>query len=336
MELRQASDATLSSFLRAQPPHSGWFLQTPSWAAFLRSQGDVVEQWELRANDNLVGVCMVQEHKLPGGGRYLYLPAGPAVGQPAFLHEAMESIAQHYRANAWFIRMEPRVEVSQPLARGWVQAGDVQPRATLWWDLTPAPEQLLARMHEKTRYNIRLSERKGLEWRLGGAELLDDFLEVLAHTAERDKFTPHQNAHYRNLVDMFGSLPLPQSELAVRLAAVYQNNRPLAVNLMVFCNRVVTYLHGASTSNSRNVMAPYLLHWRTAQEAKRLGYTHYDWWGITPAQGPAVASWAGFTRFKAGFGGEHLEFSGTFDFPYSMLRYRWYRTGRRVKQLLKR
>lgn len=335
MELRPIAEADATSFLRQQPPHSGWFLQTPSWASLVRAEGGSTEQVGFWERGELVGTAMVALRQLPGSGHYAYAPAGPVLVNASHLAEALELMVKHYGGRAWFLRLEPRL-AQVGFGRGWVQARDVQPRATLTWDLTRTPEELLAAMHEKTRYNVRLAERKGLEWRWGGLELYDDFWGLLQATAERDGFAAHEPAHYRTLVEMFGGLPVPGSELSVRLAGIYLQGRPLAVNLLVLCHGAVTYLHGASAGHSRNLMAPYQLHWRSALTAKAKGFKLYDWWGVEPERGPASPGWAGFTRFKTSFGGERLEYAGTFDFPYSMLRYRWYRTGRRLRHILKR
>jgi lipid II:glycine glycyltransferase (peptidoglycan interpeptide bridge formation enzyme) len=63
-----------------------------------------------------------------------------------------------------------------------------------------------------------------------------------------------------------------------------------------------TYLHGASSRSHRELMSPYLLHWRIIQAAKRRNIRYYDFWGIDEKR------WPGITWFNTGFGGSHIEY----------------------------
>ncbi|TSC74000.1 MAG: methicillin resistance protein, partial [Parcubacteria group bacterium Gr01-1014_33] len=85
-----------------------------------------------------------------------------------------------------------------------------------------------------------------------------------------------------------------------------------------------TYLHGASSHEHREMMAPHLLHWRIIQEAKKRGCGTYDFWGIDEKK------WPGVTRFKIGFGGDILEYPESVDVVYKRGLYRLYRFFRKM------
>ena len=101
--------------------------------------------------------------------------------------------------------------------------------------------------------------------------------------------------------------------------------KPLAANLEICFGDTVTYLHGASSSTSRESMAPYALHWAAMCEAKREGYRYYDFWGCNPSDPKSFyykPSWQGITRFKQGWGGELVDLIGTYDLPINKFLYK--------------
>ena len=66
---------------------------------------------------------------------------------------------------------------------------------------------------------------------------------------------------------------------------------------MVDFGQTRTYLFGGSSSEHKNVMAPYLLHFQALRDAQSQGLKFYDFWGIETAGGDSP----GFARFKLGF-----------------------------------
>jgi len=113
----------------------------------------------------------------------------------------------------------------------------------------------------------------------------------------------------------------------IKLFLVEYNNQVLAAGLFCFYKNTVTYLHGASADKDRQLMAPYFLHWQIMQMAAGEGFAYYDWYGIDDRK------WPGVTRFKLGFGGELLEYPGTFDYPLKPLLYKLYKIGRSLRRL---
>ncbi|NIP32988.1 peptidoglycan bridge formation glycyltransferase FemA/FemB family protein, partial [Candidatus Saccharibacteria bacterium] len=118
------------------------------------------------------------------------------------------------------------------------------------------------------------------------------------------KFRAHPKSYYKKILESLGSM-------AEVWFAEYKG-KVIAANLMIFWGNTVLYLHGASSRDHKNVMAPYLLHWELIKRAKADGYKYYDFWGIAPPDSPNHP-WAGITRFKKGFGGTEVKYPGTFD-----------------------
>ena len=103
----------------------------------------------------------------------------------------------------------------------------------------------------------------------------------------------------------------------------------IAANLVIAYGDMTTYLHGASSNRSRNVMAPHLLQWRQIQDAKKRQHGWYDFWGVAPPHSGDNHPWAGITRFKKGFGDNNVRYLGTLDIPLKKWWYRMYTTVRR-------
>ncbi len=329
MELKEITVGELSAFINKLPPTSGLFLQTPSWLNFEKSLGRHTESLGFYDQGKLVASAVVIHRQLPVNFSYFYLPKGPVISEVKYLESVLNLLKLRYQNKGLFLRLEPPILLGKGdgATAGLVKVSSIQPAATLLLDLTLSLDEILAGMHQKTRYNLHLSEKKGLTWRLVGKEGLENFWQLLQETAGRDRFKTHVKRHYEQLIKMFADQELASSELALRFAEVYQEQKLLASSLLVWFGSVVTYLHGASSSNTRALMPTYLLHWQTMLQAKSLGFKYYDWWGISTPQHHRTA-WKGISRFKLGWGGRQVNFLGTFDFPYQKIWYLFYQSSR--------
>jgi len=230
----------------------------------------------------------------------------PAYGTGRFAQNDSRSV---------FLRFEPLIRERVDLSSvGLVRTHAMNPATTLLLDLTKSEDELLAAMHPKTRYNIKVAEKHGVTVREGqGEEDLLTFLRMSEQTAERDGFRSHASDYLRATLEKSG---------LARLRIAEFQGKALAANLEIVYGDTVTYLHGASSSENRQVMAPYLLHWAAIRLAKAEGKKFYDFWGCNPeaADDPYFKpSWEGITRFKRGWGGELINLAGTWDLP----RWKW-------------
>jgi peptidoglycan pentaglycine glycine transferase (the first glycine) len=296
---------------------SGGFLQSWQWGEFQKAAGSEV----VRLRDAASGAMgQFISRWLPFGKRYWYCPRGP-LGKMGLPPKGLP--------DGVFLRFEP------PAADGKLQGlkvREVQPAQTMIVDLRKDAGDLLAAMHEKTRYNIRLAERKGVKVYGASIDDFEAFWELMSETAKRDGFHEHSGAHYRRMLETLAGDPAVQSDAApkARLVFAEHDGRVLAANLMIYFGDTATYLHGASSSVRREVMAPHLLHWRCMLEAKSWGYASYDFWGVAPPDEPDHA-WAGITRFKKGFGGSYVAYPGTYDLPVDRFWYTLYSLAQRLR-----
>jgi len=331
--LKEITDRSLWNALAHRSERSV-FLQSWEWGEFQKQVGRDVLRLGLLEDDELVAGMQCIRQPMPLSFSYWYAPYGPLVAQARdhgrkILQLLKEAGKRKDFSDAVFFRFEPRIsrsdsemiralETPMPVRRTHF----VQPKDTRVLDLSRTENELLEAMHQKTRYNIRLAEKKGVNV-LTGKQYVKDFIALNKETTTRDGFKSHADSHYEKLVSY-----LPDSMIKV-YAAEYKG-KVIAANLVIVFGDTVTYLHGASASADRNVMAPHLLQWRQIHDAKNSGAHYYDFWGIAPSSGDDKHSdaWQGITRFKNGFGGIELNYCGAYDLPIKKF---WYSVYRRVQ-----
>jgi lipid II:glycine glycyltransferase (peptidoglycan interpeptide bridge formation enzyme) len=205
---------------------------------------------------------------------------------------------------------------------------DVQPPDTVVIDLTAREEDLLAAMHKKNRYNIRLAERKGVRVAAGSASRMHEWYELYRETAARDAITIHARQYYERLFELADE----DEATRVRLYLAEHDGDLLAGIVVVIHGEGATYLYGASSNAKRNLMPNYALQWHAILDAKRCGCAWYDLFGIPPADEP-IHPMHGLYRFKTGFGGSIVKRLGAWDVVLAPVRARLYRGAERLRDL---
>lgn len=190
---------------------------------------------------------------------------------------------------------------------------DILPSSTVLIDLTPPERDILARMKPKTRYNIGLALRKGVEIREGTANDLSAWYSLYLETADR-------NGLHVNGIRDFQSLFIAKKEdgtpkpVQVKLLIAEKEGMPLAAMFLLLSSHRSTYLYGASSSGMRNCMPTYALQWGAIQLAKKAGCLEYDMFGTAPNPDPSHPMY-GLYKFKTGFGGNLFHQMGAWDYP---------------------
>jgi lipid II:glycine glycyltransferase (peptidoglycan interpeptide bridge formation enzyme) len=312
----------------------GHVLQSWAWGELKARFG-----WRVRRVAVDGGLAQVLFRSLPGGlGTVAYVPKGPLadydyVGPFRALLDAIRPLARKERALC--LKIEPELEDTPALTEQLRALGlrpspqVIQPRRTILVDLTADREELLRRMKQKTRYNVRLAARKGVAVRAGSEADLASFYDLMEATAQRDGFGIHARGYYEAAHRLF--VEAGQGRL---LLAEYEGQ--LLAGLVVLGvgggSGTACYMYGASSDEHRNLMPTYLLQWEAMLWAKEQGYQEYDLWGV-PDEDEATLE-AEFTkrndglwgvyRFKRGFGGRLVRTTGAWDLVYAPLRYRLY------------
>ncbi|HET9909401.1 MAG TPA: peptidoglycan bridge formation glycyltransferase FemA/FemB family protein [Anaerolineales bacterium] len=198
---------------------------------------------------------------------------------------------------------------------------NIQPPRTIVVDIKSSEEEILARMKQKTRYNIRLAEKKGVTVRAW--DDLKAFHKMMLVTGGRDGFGVHSFEYYKHAYEL-----LQPKQMGELLVAEYEG-KPLAALFVARHGNRAYYLYGASTDEERNRMPTYLLQWDAMKWAKARGCEEYDLWGVPDDdEGTLEANFEtrhdglwGVYRFKRGFGGELKRAVQAMDRVYNPLMY---------------
>ncbi len=317
---------------------SGSFLQSWDWGEWQKALGRQVARYFLQTEkENPAGAVQLVRMPLPLGRHYWYAPYGPVIG-PEYLPAFAAEIKNQY-PEALFVRIEPKTALGgKPEALAWRKTKNIQPGKTLVLDLNQTEAELLAHMHPKTRYNIRLAFKHGVEVQKdlaitpGHGLYYKEAVGLIVETAKRQGYKGHGQKYYENMVDFFARKNPPTHSVSLSIYKALYHSRLLASAIMLDFGPTRTYLFGGSAEEDKQVMAPYALHWQAVMDAKAKGLETYDFWGLETAAGKA----AGFARFKSGFGGQTREYAGAYDLPVLKSGYQLYKLARRAAGFLGR
>lgn len=316
----------LDDFVSSQK--NSQFIQSWEWGEFQKNVSGNVWRIAIEDGGKLLASAKVIKKDLPMGKSYFYCGRGPIFADAVWHEEAaslLYSEIEHIAKDelVMFMRFDPYFDYHlemQRLAgdRPFFKTTDVQPSKTLIIDISGEPDEIMKNMHQKTRYNIKLAEKKGIKVVEGGKDRFEEFWNLLDQTTGRDNFRPHGRSYYQEMLD------LPTDFLKL-LFAEYRG-KAIATSIVSFFGDTATYLHGGSANDERNVMAPYALQWQTMLMAKEQGLSYYDMHGVDEKK------WPGVTKFKQGFGGTQVEYPGTFDLVFDQGWYAIYKMVRQVRR----
>ncbi|MFC1632526.1 lipid II:glycine glycyltransferase FemX [Patescibacteria group bacterium] len=322
----------------SQHPY-GHFLQSWEWGLFQNSLDKEIEFLGCKDEGRLIGAALIVYETIRGKYQYAHCPRGPIMDpnlpqeqQKKFICPLINHIENEH--DVIFVRVEPEFEVdANPIcieffdpAPSSLKKG-ANPQRTRILDLTKSKEDLLKEMKPKTRYNIRLSERKGVKVEQGyDKSLQDNFIKLLKETTERDKFIAYPASYYKKQLEYFG----PQGNLVIFQATV--NGEPAASIIVSYYGNRAVYLHGASSHKHRAAMPAFAVQWAAIQAAQEKQMKTYDFWGIAPEDAKPDHPWAGISRFKEGFGGYVKNWIGPHDHVIKPLLYKAYTGYRKMRR----
>lgn len=318
--------------------------------------------------DDCVAAALILKRQILRNGfaarlSILYLPKGPLLdwtNEPLRTRVLNDLQSFAKQQGAIFLKMDPDVvlgtgvpfseddvpenngqAVMNELKRGgWGYASDqIQFKNTVVIDLNPTEDELLARMKPKTRYNVRLAEKKGVSLRVGTQDDLPMLYKMYAETSVRDGFVIRDEAYYKTIWQIFmqGNQSQFSNSLISNLKSPITNNQlphaePLiaevdgepvaAIFVFYFAGRAY-YVYGMSRNVHREKMPTYLLQWEAMKRAKANSCTVYDLWGAPEVFDESDSMW-GVYRFKEGLGGKVVRTLGAYDFAPSPLWYKLY------------
>ncbi|WP_287409882.1 peptidoglycan bridge formation glycyltransferase FemA/FemB family protein [Oceanithermus sp.] len=286
-------------------------LQSWGWGEVKRTSGWKPVRLALFDGGEPVAAAQLMTRRLAGPLRLTYVPRGPALAEAGLLPRVAEQLARAARG-ALYLQLEPPLALEEPYDvpafADLRPAATIQPEYSILVDLDAGEEAVLARMKSKTRYNIRLSARKGVTARIvrpgegDAGEAFEAFWALFTETNRRAKLLQHARSYYETV---FRAMEQPGGAAFISLAEY--RGQPLAAGLFVAFAGRVDYLYGGSSREHKNVMAPYAMHWAAMRWGMERGYRVYDLWGVPRVLTPESHAY-GIYRFKEGFGGRRVRF----------------------------
>ena len=315
--MRPASDGELGVWddMVAGNPDGGHYLQTRAWAE-AKSRWGWQPHHMIHEGDRGRVAALFLSRRVAGLGTLWYSPKGPGIIDPEHLLEIVPWTPPP--GGAFVAKVEPEVLASADL-RYWSSAGllkapgDIQSnRATILVDLRPGEDAILASFKPKTRYNIRLAERRGV--RVVDAAVdqahADVLYRLLVQTNARNRIAVRPRQYFVDCWTALGAVDQGRFFFAIHDGEV------LAGAFVTHLSRRGWYKDGGSTRRDSQVMAPYLLQWEVIRWLRRRGVEEYDLVGAPrPAELSPDHPFAGLHRFKSGFNQTVTEFVGVWDWP---------------------
>ena len=255
------------------------------------------------------------------------------------LSELAQKIKSFLPKNTIVIRFDPDVSFSDIYERDTFNYGiktvsfadklklkknavDIQPPDTTVLDLTQNEEDILANMHSKWRYNIRLSEKKGVIIHkydgniLNLSEKVDTFYKLTQETVLRDGNSCHLKEYYQDLLKSSAQNIAKGNDVPlINLYIAEHENDEIGAIITLFSKDEAVYLYGASSNLKRNLMPNYLLQWTAIKDAKLYGSKTYDFYGISPEGKNQNHPMHGLYMFKTNFGGKIIHRTGSWNYP---------------------
>lgn len=304
----------------------GHLLQTWKWGEF-KSLHDWVPARVALSSDDVVKIAAQVLFRRVGPFSVAYVPRGPiaddiSLGELAAFTQSIDTECRRHRSIAVLIEPEGS---SLPVRIGdaalW-SANDVlvQPRRTIKVSVQKSDEDLLGGMKPKTRYNVRLAQRRGVSVRRGDVRDVPTFYDLLQETSIRDAFGVHSIEYFDDMLRVFGD------DAAIFIAEF--ESEPAAALLALRSANEVIYMYGATATKFQRHMPAYLIQFAAMRWARDSGCESYDLWGIPTSEAPPTTTgegghslnvrdgmW-GVYRFKQGFGGETVGYPGMFERVY--------------------
>jgi lipid II:glycine glycyltransferase (peptidoglycan interpeptide bridge formation enzyme) len=328
--LTKTEKLNINKLLDANQPELANVLHFEEMANLKKAYGWQPLYFKFKFSKNSPGYTfLVMQKKVPLLGELWYIPKGPNINASEIIKFSadIQEIAKKY--GVFIVKLEPEIT-----AEGLISVTDnakllhknkksIQTNtSTIVVDLSPSEEEIINKFKQKTRYNVRLSERKGVT--VNQVEASDDnfdkFYQILEETADRNNLPIKPKAYsYKMWADY-----IKAGHGSLFFANIDDSDQPLAAAFIMHGGSNALYKDGASSREKSNLMAPYALQWGIIKALKQKGVKSYDLHGSAPSDRSNDQShpYHKITHFKLGFASNIIDYAGVYDIPVNKLRYK--------------
>lgn len=302
-------------FVLANDPKS--FLQSWNWGEVQKSLGNKIFRKGFYTAKGLSGVSLFIEQDAKRG-RHLIVPGGPVLNwenKDLILTwlETLKDISKN--GGYWFVRVRPEILQSIENEKKFSEMGffpspmHLHSENTWVLDIRKSEKEILYGMRKNTRYMVRKAIKSDLKIEvtkdIGKVDIL---YKLQKQTVKRHSFVGFRKALFSAQIEKFGR------DDQASLYLIKKGKEVLVAAIIIFYGDYAYYHHSASSDKSRDYPASYLLQWQVIRDAKRKGFSYYNFWGIAP-KGKKDHRFSGVTTFKKGFGGSRIDWLHAMDYP---------------------
>ncbi len=309
-------------------------LQSYEWGEFRKKTGVKVIRRAQIKNGKITNGFTLTLHKVPKTKLYIgYLPKGDKPTDE--LLSELKKIGNEH--NCIFIQLEPNVHA------GLWENNNLKPAAhplftkyTFILNISKTEDEIMAGMHSKTRYNIRVAEKHKVSVvEDNSEESFKGYLKLMHETTNRQGFYAHTPAYHKSLWETIPKIANKNGLSYHLLNAKYKPNEASQTTLTTWVlfafKDHIYYPYGASSRQYREVMANNLIAWEAIRFGKKIGANDFDMWGALGPEPDKNDPWYGFHRFKEGYGAELVEFVGSYDLVINPLAYEIYKVADKLR-----
>jgi lipid II:glycine glycyltransferase (peptidoglycan interpeptide bridge formation enzyme) len=305
-------------------------LQTWEWGDFQILQGHKVHRLGVFNENKMVSAYSISFHRIPKTNYSIgTILRGPAIDGDMISNVKKIAVDE----KAIFVKFEPDTlqkvfdSANSPTTVGEKPSFPdlyVSPKVSFYpfsyvVDLTKSEDELLAAMHSKTRYNIKIANRHGVKFEeVSTDEGFETYLRLLFDTTKRQGFYLHSPEYHRQLWKTLKETKIPHIMLAS------YNGEVLSAFMLFTLGDKLFYPYGASLDTHREVMAPTLMMWECIKYGREQKLKSFDMWGSLGPDARETDPGYGFHRFKQSYGGQLVQFVGTYDLIIHPQLYQFY------------
>ncbi len=314
--------------------NKGSFLQSFEWGEFQKKNSKKVWFFQIEEKEILGQILLIKEKFFLNKKHFFYVPFGPTFKRDLSQDRIEEIVSQFLKEaqeiaddeKCVFLNIEPVFHFNYSEKFKFLDVSKrIQPQKTLILNLEKPEEEIFNNFHPKTKYNIRLAQKKGVEivaLNKKNSDLdsvSDVFYEIMSKTGKRKEIGIYPKNYYRKILDIYSD------DFKIELFLAKYQGKFIAGNIVVFFGKNSASLHSGFDYQYRTLKAPYLLRWQIISESKKRYCQSYDFWGIDEEK------WPGITFFKKSFGGEELEYGKGADLVFDKKFYFIYKLLKRIK-----
>jgi lipid II:glycine glycyltransferase (peptidoglycan interpeptide bridge formation enzyme) len=297
-------------------------LQSWEWGEFRQAHGNKIVRLGVFKGNKITDAIQVIFSKIP----HSKYTIGTVIKGPKPTKEMLDALKDLAKEeNALFIKLEPSfAQVTEGQARfhiltkllkenGCVPGKTLFTPTSFWIDLTKSEDELMRSFSSKTRYNIRLAQRKGVKVVEDNSDkAFERYLQLTKETVTRQGFYAHTENYHRLMWKYLHEdlVKANKKPVAYLLTARFKG-QIITTWILIAWHQFLYYPYGASTVKYKEVMANNLMMWEAIHLGQKLRLKTFDLWGREEGKG--------FTKFKEGYNPQVVEFLGTWDLVTSPL-----------------